>query len=83
MNQYSPKLNDYVRWDKGKYSVEGWVYFVDSAYITIEVGVKCKDDEDIKHCPIHKKHHTLIVYYPESWKQLRYVRSRNCIYGEK
>jgi hypothetical protein len=83
MNQYSPKLNDYVRWDKGKYSIEGWVYFVDSAYITIEIGVKSKHDEDIKHCPIHRKHHTLIVCYPESWKQLVYVRSRNCIYGEK
>ena len=83
MNQYSPKLNDYVRWDKGKYSIEGWVYFVDSAYITIEIGVKSKHDDDIKHCPIHRKHHTLVVCYPESWKQLVYVRSRNCIYGEK
>ena len=83
MNQYIPKLNDYVRWEKGKFSVEGWVYFVDSDYITIEIGVKCKDDENVKHCPIHRKHHTLVVCYPESWKQLVYVRSRNCIYGEK
>ena len=81
---YTPKLDDYVKWtDSLGKVVEGWVYFVDSEYITIEIGVKCKDDEDIKHCPIHKKHHTLIVCYPESWKQLRYVRSRNCIYGEK
>ena len=83
MNQYIPKLNDYVRWEKDKFSVEGWVYFVDSDYITIEIGVKCKDDEDVKHCPIHRKHHTLVVCYPESWKQLVYVKSRNCIYGEK
>ena len=83
MNQYIPKLNDYVRWEKGKYSIEGWVYFKDAEYITIEVGVKCKDDEDVKHCPIHRKHHTLVVCYPESWKQLVYVKSRNCIYGEK
>lgn len=83
MNQYIPKLNDYVRWEKDKFSVEGWVYFVDSDYITIEIGVKCKDDENVKHCPIHRKHHTLVVCYPESWKQLVYVRSRNCIYGEK
>ena len=47
MNTYTPKINDYVRWEKGKFSIEGWVYFVDQSYITIEIGVKCKDDEDI------------------------------------
>jgi len=83
MKTYTPKINDYVLWDKGKFSVEGWVYFVDSAYITIEIGVKCKDEDDIQNCPIHEKTHTLVVCYPEYWHQLKYVKTRNCIYEEK
>jgi hypothetical protein len=80
---YTPKVNDYVLWDKGKFSVEGWVYFKDSSYITIEIGVKCKDEEDIVNCPIHEKTHNLVVCYPESWHQLKYVKTRNNIYDEK
>ena len=38
---YVPKLNDYVKWNKGKFSVEGWIYFMDQSYLTIEIGVKC------------------------------------------
>lgn len=83
MNQYIPKLNDYVRWEKGEYSVEGWVYFKDVEYITLEVGVKCKDDDDIQHCPIHRKHHTLVLCFPEYYHQLRYIKTRNNIYDEK
>ncbi len=33
---YIPKINDYVKWNKNGIIHEGWVYFVDSAYITIE-----------------------------------------------
>jgi len=83
MSKYIPAVNDYVLWDKGKFSVEGWVYFIDSAYITIEIGVKCKDEDDIQNCPIHEKTHTLVVCYPEYWHQLKYVKTRNCIYEEK
>ena len=50
---YVPKLNDYVKWNKGKFPVEGWIYFVDSSYLTIEIGVKDKHSEDVEHCPIH------------------------------
>ena len=46
MNKYIPKVNDYVRWNKEKHSVEGWVYFTDSAYITIEIATKPKHPED-------------------------------------
>ena len=44
MNEpYVPKVDDYVIWDKGEYgSDEGWVYFYDDAYITIETSVKPK-----------------------------------------
>ena len=43
---YIPQVDDYVKWtDSLGRNTEGWVYFVDSAYITIEIGVKCKDDQ--------------------------------------
>jgi hypothetical protein len=80
---YVPKLNDYVKWNRDKFPVEGWVYFVDSSYLTIEIGTKDKHSDDVEHCPIHSKHHTLVVCYPESWKQLTYVKSRECVYDEK
>ena len=54
---YLPQVDDYVKWNKNKVDIEGWVYFADSEYITIEIGVKCKDNENIKDCPIHKKTH--------------------------
>lgn len=75
---YEPKVNDYVRWR----NVEGWVYYVDdqSEYLTIEVGVKCKDDVNIEHCPIHSKYHCLIVCYHHDWKDLIYIKSRESIY---
>ena len=48
---YTPEVDDYVQWNKEKHSVEGWVYYKDQEYITIEIGVKCKDEEDIVNCP--------------------------------
>ena len=83
VKHYVPKLNDYVKWNKEKHSVEGWIYFMDNSYLTIEIGVKDKHSEDVEHCPIHGKYHTLVVCYPESWKQLTYVKSRECVYSEK
>ena len=83
MKQYIPKVNDYVKWERGKFSTEGWIYFKDSEYITIEIGVKEKHSDDVEHCPIHSKYHTLVVCYPEYWHQLRYVKTRNNIYEEK
>ena len=56
---------------------------MDSAYLTIEIGTKDKHSDDVEHCPIHSKYHTLVVCYPESWKQLTYVKSRECVYDEK
>ena len=38
--KYEPQVNDYVIWDKGQYGTdEGWVYFKDDEYITIETGL--------------------------------------------
>jgi len=83
MPSYIPEINDYVKWNKGKFSVEGWVYFKDNAYLTIEIGVKDKHTDDVEHCPIHSKYHTLVVCYPESWKQLQYDKTRTDKYDEK
>lgn len=83
MSKYVPKVNDYVRWERGKFSVEGWVYFVDQSYITIETGVKCKDPDNINDCPIHQKTHILVVCFPEYYHQLKYIKTRNCVYEEK
>ena len=80
---YTPKLNDYVKWKNSHTDIEGWVYFKDSEYITIEIGVRCKDEEDIVNCPIHHKTHCLVVCYPQYWKELTYVKSRTDKYDEK
>ena len=74
---YHPKVNDYVKWTDSLGRVtEGWVYFVDSSYITIEIGVRCKDEENIEACPIHQKTHCLLLCFPENWKELEYIKTR-------
>ena len=76
---YRPKVNDYVKWTDslGKVTA-GWVYFCDKEYITIEIGVTCKDQENIEACPIHRKTHCLVLCYPEHWHELGYIKSRKC-----
>lgn len=83
MSIYIPQVNDYVLWDKGKFSVEGWVYFKDSSYLTIETKTKPKHPEDIEHGTHHRNHRTLVLCYPESWKDLKYIKTRNDIYESK
>ena len=73
---YVPEVNDYVIWKQQHFVDQGWVYFKCGDYITIEVGVKCKDDENLKHCPIHKKTHCLVVCQSQYWKDLEYVKNR-------
>ena len=72
---YTPKLNDYVKWTNSHTNIEGWVYFVDSAYCTIEIGVRDKHDDLVY---FHKKTHCCVVCYPENWKELEYIKSRDC-----
>jgi len=67
---YVPKIDDYVKWR----NIEGWVYFVDNEYITIEVGTKEKTDDLV---PMHKKNHILIVCHNWYWDELEYVKSRS------
>jgi hypothetical protein len=77
---YKPKTNDYVTWAKG---VEGWVYFVDDEYITIEYFVRPKDEVNYLACSIHANERLLVVCYKEDWNQLKYIKSRKSIYEEE
>ena len=73
---YVPKVNDYVIWDKGEYGKdEGWVYFHDDAYITIETGVKPRPDAEVEGS-LHQHIHTLLLCQNQFWHQLKYVKSR-------
>ena len=45
---YVPKVDDYVIWNSHTSTHEGWVYFVHSSYITIEISVKSKSEENIQ-----------------------------------
>jgi len=74
---YVPKVNDYVTW---KRDVEGWVYFKDSDYITIEVLVKPKNQINYKASSIHANDRLLVLCYQKQWNELNYVKSRTSIY---
>jgi hypothetical protein len=77
---YIPQVNDYVTWSKG---IEGWVYFKDTEYITIEVSVKPKDDENYRACALHQNERLLVLCYNNQWKELTYVKSRQSVYEEE
>jgi ribosomal protein L36 len=76
---YEPNVNDYVVWSKG---VEGWVYFKDKDYITIEHIVRPKDKVNLECCPIHRNERLLVICYNNQWKELQYIKSRQSIYEE-
>ncbi|OUW81859.1 MAG: hypothetical protein CBD74_07775 [Saprospirales bacterium TMED214] len=67
---YTPRIDDYVKWN----NIEGWVYFVDDEYITIEIFVKDKPDNLVT---MHKKVHCLILCHWHRWHELEYVKSRS------
>ena len=74
---YVPKVDDYVRWTTTLGNVhEGWVYFVDKEYITIELSVKDKSEESYKDSPLHRKIHSLLVCQHYYWDQLEYIKNR-------
>ena len=72
MITYTPQVDDYVKWKE----FTGWVYFLCDDYITIEISVKDKCEENIRDCPIHKKTHCLLLCYKENWKDLTYIKHR-------
>ena len=84
---YIPKVNDYVIWDRGEYGKdEGWVYFYDDAYITIETGIRPKPKDQCSSNERHKYIHTLLLCPNQYWDDLEYVKSRKsanpCHYSE-
>jgi hypothetical protein len=64
---YSPQVNDYVKWTE---YVEGWVYFKDEKYITIEAWVQPKDVENYQACSLHRNDRLLVLCYNHQWNQL-------------
>ncbi len=77
---YDPQVNHYVQWSKG---VEGWVYFKDKEYITIEVRVRPKNCENYAACGLHRNERLLVLCYNNQWDELTYVRSRESVYEEE
>lgn len=77
---YEPQINDYVIWNKG---IEGWVYFKDKKYITIEVQVRPKHPDDLPNGTHHRNERVLVLCYHNQWKELQYVKSRESIYEEE
>jgi len=75
---YKPRLNDYVKWN----DLEGWVYYVDQQYITIEIRVIPKPEEDLEHGTPHRNNRCLVVCYPEQYSQLEYITHRETIYSQ-
>jgi len=74
---YAPKVDDYVKWTTTLGNVhEGWIYFVDREYITIELSVKDKSEESYKDSPLHRKIHSLLVCQHYYWDQLEYIKNR-------
>jgi hypothetical protein len=74
---YVPKIDDYVRWERTTGHIdEGWVYFVDHEYITIETGVKDKPECQYTVNEKHKKIHILVVCHNCFWGDLKYVKNR-------
>jgi hypothetical protein len=74
--KYYPKVNDYVKWKKG---VEGWVYFRDDEYITIEISVRPKDELNYQCCSLHRNERSLVVCYRVQWEELEYITSRKSV----
>jgi hypothetical protein len=77
---YEPQVNHYVKW---KPHIEGWVYFKDKKYITIEIGVKPKNEENYACCSIHRNDRLMILCYHDQWKELTYVKSRESVYEKE
>ena len=59
------------------------MYFADKEYITIEQSVRPKDEVNYLCCSLHRNERVLVVCYPEQWKELTYIKSRESIYEEK
>ena len=77
---YIPKVNDYIIW---KNNIRGWIYFKTKEYLTIEMNVKPKNDENYQASSIHANDRLLVLCYHNQWKELTYIRSRESIYEKE
>lgn len=73
--KYDPQVNDYVIWSN-KEHVQGWVYFKDKDYLTIETLVTPKHAQSYEDCSLHQNTRVLVLCYRQQWSQLNYVKSR-------
>ena len=85
---YTPKVNDYVIWERHGLRDEGWVYFVSTPtekkkgftetqqYLTIETGIRRKPECKYEKNNPHKYVHILLCCYESQWSELRYVKRR-------
>jgi len=77
---YEPQVNDYVYW---KPHIQGWVYFKDNDYVTIECFVEPKNQENYEACSLHRNDRLLIVCYRNQWKELEYVKTRQSVHEKE
>jgi hypothetical protein len=77
---YEPHVNDYVIW---KNNIQGWVYFKSKHYITIEVNVRPKTDENYAACDLHRNDRLLVLCYKDQWDELEYVGYRTDKYSKE
>jgi hypothetical protein len=69
---YVPEVDHYVRHG----DMEGWIYFVDKEYLTLEIMVREKSEESYNDARFHRNERCLVLVYPEDWKNLEYVKKR-------
>ena len=76
---YEPCVNDYVIWND---LVQGWGYYKDTEYLTIEISVVPKSNQSYRDCKIHANNRVLVLCYKNDWNKLQYVKSRDSIYDD-
>jgi len=79
---YVPKVNDFVIWDLRK-NIQGWVYFKCEEYVTIEMLVKPKDEQNYEACSLHRNDRLLVICYKNQWHELEYVKTRESVHEEE
>ena len=80
MKRFDFQVNDYVKWYAKGVNHEGWVYFVDEEYITIEIGVKPRPYCDRVRSILHCNDHLLLLCYNQFWDELEYIKTRKSIH---
>ena len=73
---YTPQIDDYVIW---KNHIEGWIYFTSPGYVTIEMCVRPKNEENYECCTLHRNERLLVLCFKDQWKELQYVKSRSLV----